>query len=321
MANHLTLERLAHFCMVVFAVASIANISLWLNGTGENVVTSFCVGTAVGTILVILSVILSKVDYKRSPVLFGVMLCAVIAMCLLSGTLQFFAYSKHLQPWQAALLGYLLPVAGEAMVGAAMSMYAVYQRAELLHHADDRTDQRVAEQLAEAMADLDLSKSRDYIQKQVDRLARRKIDATVQRLMQQDGAAELDTASVQSSVQMHDQLEPSPRSTSPISDRKQAETAQFTETMQRAKQSKTAQRREQLYNLLLDRGDIGPSEFASLLDVSRSTVYSDLGALEEAGRIAKVGEAWMPIPEHTVPQPQSHTNGHLDDIAFDSVAG
>lgn len=181
------LERLAHVCMVTLAIASVANIGKWLHGTGENAVTAWGVAGATGAIVVTLAVILSKVDRNRDPAMFWLMLVAVLAMCALSGTLQFFAYSLHMAAWKAALLGYLLPLAGEALVGLSMSMYDTYRRGEMLHNADDLADQQVAEQIAAAMGDLDLSKSKGYIQAQVDKLARQKIDATVSRLMSDSG--------------------------------------------------------------------------------------------------------------------------------------
>jgi len=292
-----TLERLAHLCMVTFAVASMANISIWLHTTGENVVTSYGVGVACGTVLVVLSVILSKVDYNRSRMLFVVMLCAVVAMCALSGTLQMFAYAKHLELWQAALLGYMLPLAGEAMVGAAMSMYATYQRRELLHNADDATDQRIAEQLADAMNDLDLSKSKEYIQRKVDTLARRKIDATVQRLLAQEGA---------DAAQQDDAQDAPERAVSP----KLRITQPTIEQTNDARQRSMEQRRAELLRILRSEGDIGTGAFAQRLECSANTIRNDYSALEEAGRIHKnADDEWVPTFIQSAPQPELYTNG------------
>lgn len=52
------------------------------------------------------------------------------------------------------------------------------------------------------------------------------------------------------------------------------------------------QRRESLIEILTVEGDIGASAFANRLNSSRGTVYSDLKALSEAGRIIKNGDGW-----------------------------
>ena len=261
--KHFKLETLAHICMVALAAASTANIGKWLTGTGENAVTAWGVAVAVGAMVVTLAIILSRVDRRRNPVMFYTMLIAVVAMCTLSGTLQTFAYDLHLELWQAALLGYLLPLAGEAVVGVAMSMYGSYQREELLHNADAATDQQIAVQLADAMTHLDLSSSRDYIEKRVGALAKRKIDATVTRLLTQQGPAE--------------------NAESPKLSIEPTQTAPPIEQANEARQSKIEQRRMDFLNILRTEGDIGTGEFAQRLDVSPNTIRSDRKALEERG--------------------------------------
>ena len=280
--KHFKLETLAHVCMVALAAASTANIGKWLQSTGENVVTSWGVSVAVGAMVVTLAIILSRVDRRRNPVMFRTMLVAVVAMCTLSGTLQTFAYDLHIPLWQAALLGYLLPLAGEALVGVAMSMYSSYQREELLHNADAATDQQIAVQLADAMTHLDLSSSRDYIEKRVGALAKRKIDATVTRLLAQQGPAETEQ-DAQPQRSISSKLSTDVQETEQRTAQEPAQSVPPIEQLNDARQSAIEQRRMEFLNILRQEGDIGTGEFAQRLDVSPNTVRSDRKALEQRG--------------------------------------
>lgn len=276
--KHLKLETLAHGCMVALALASTANIGKWLDSTGENAVTAWCVAFAVGAMVVTLAITLSRVDRKHNPSMFYMMLIAVVAMCTLSGTLQTFAYDLHMDLWKAALLGYLLPLAGEALVGVAMSMYASYQREELLHNADAATDERISLQLAEVMTNLDLSTSREYIEKRVSTLARRKIDATVDRLMVQQG-----TQGTQSTPALTVEDEQPNSAESPKLSTVPPKPTPTIEQANAAKQNQIEQRRMKFLSILKSEGDLGTGEFAQRLDVSANTVRSDRKALEARG--------------------------------------
>ncbi len=81
----------------------------------------------------------------------------------------------------------------------------------------------------------------------------------------------------------------------------QAKTVQ-SGTLEQARQSKAEQdqasmeqRRARLMDILNSEGDVGASALAERLHISRGTVYNDLQALSEAGRIIKNGQGWEVI--------------------------
>ena len=270
--NHITLEHLAHVCMVALAAASTANIGRWLDNTGENAVTAWGVAVAVGVMVVTLSVILSKIDRTVDPQLFNMMTIAAAAMCILSGTLQTMAYAAHINPWAAAALGYLLPLCGELLVGVAMSLYSTYQDAMVLRTANDDADRQIEKQIAAQMQTLELSADAiDYMQKRLGTLARRRIDAVIDRSLArsaQPEAQELNAVSPKLSAAPA-QTEGQSAAATPSIDEANA-----------ARQDQIAQRRRQLAHLLHLNPDAQTGELSEQLDVSPNTIRSDKRAIE-----------------------------------------
>jgi Skp family chaperone for outer membrane proteins len=75
--------------------------------------------------------------------------------------------------------------------------------------------------------------------------------------------------------------------------------------------STMAERRTAIIQILQTEGDIGASAFAQRLDTSRGTVYNDLGALAEAGKIEKDERGWK-VVKPSLPQlvvANGYTNG------------
>lgn len=276
--KHFKLETLAHTCMVALAAASTANIGKWLDSTGENAVTAWGVAIAVGAMVVTLSVILSRVDRGHSPELFRIMVIAAGAMCLLSGTLQMMAYDLHMALWRAALLGYLLPLCGELLVGVAMSLYATYQADMIILNADSESDRQIEQLIADEMRSLDLSEAKEYMQRKANTLARRKIDGTFARIM-----ARIELPDAQP-------IEPE-RAESP---KLSAETAQPGPTIDQAneaRQRQIEQRRKKLAHLLSIDPELGTGELSDKLSVSPNTIRSDRRAIEAAPQLYVNGTA------------------------------
>jgi hypothetical protein len=95
-------------------------------------------------------------------------------------------------------------------------------------------------------------------------------------------------------------------------------TAGQSDSIVRAKQiqleqaaSTMEERRTAIIQILQTEGDIGASAFAQRLDTSRGTVYNDLGALSEAGKIEKDERGWKVVkpnfPQFVVAN--GYTNG------------
>ena len=123
-----TIEHLVDGVMVVFALASIGNISEYMKGHGHNPVTAYGVGIALGLGLVAISIMLARTptDDRRT---FGSMLAATLAVGLLSGTVQALAYYEHTgNIYTACLQGYGFPLIGECLLAVAMAMHTASER-------------------------------------------------------------------------------------------------------------------------------------------------------------------------------------------------
>lgn len=66
----------------------------------------------------------------------------------------------------------------------------------------------------------------------------------------------------------------------------------FFDRMSEGKTRKTEHRRQELLGILRQDGDVGATLFAKRLNTSRTTIYSDLDALRDAGLVHKNGNGW-----------------------------
>ncbi len=57
------------------------------------------------------------------------------------------------------------------------------------------------------------------------------------------------------------------------------------------------QRRNTLFRLLQQHGDIGDTAFGEQLNADRTTIYRDLKAMEKAGIVHQNGAGWTPGPQ------------------------
>jgi len=64
------------------------------------------------------------------------------------------------------------------------------------------------------------------------------------------------------------------------------------------KQNPATQRRNRLFDLLQQHGDIGDTAFANKLGVERTTIYRDFKAMEKAGLVHANGSGWTPGPKN-----------------------
>jgi DNA-binding CsgD family transcriptional regulator len=268
--------------MVALAAASTANIGKWLQSTGENVVTAWGVAVAVGAMVVTLSVILSRVDRGHSPALFRIMVIAAGAMCLLSGTLQMMAYDLHMALWRAALLGYLLPLCGELLVGVAMSLYATYQDEMVLITADSESDRQIEQLIADEMRSLDLSEAKEYMQRKANTLARRKIDGTFARIM-----ARIELPDAQP---VEPERAESPKLSAEAAPQPEQDGAGI-ERANAARKAQIEQRRKTLAHLLSNDPEASTGELSDKLSVSPNTIRSDRRAIEAAPQLYVNGTA------------------------------
>lgn len=265
--RHLTLERAVEAAMLLFAVASIGNVAEFLGGE-HNPFTAYGLAVALGSVLVLLSIMLARTDHERERGTFAVMLVAVLAVVALSGIVQTLAYMTHYERWRAALFGFGLPLVGEALLAFACAVYVASEKRKRVRQAGDHTRQRVAESVADALAVVDVSRSKTYVERQVDKIVRYQIDSVVREML-----PDMDKA---------DAPEPS---NFPKPDSKADGLDVANQTRQRAKLDAMSQ--------LLDVYSVNPDaslrEAGRQIDRSPETVRGYLEELESAGRIHRNG--------------------------------
>ena len=181
----LTIEKLVHTIMVVFALASVGNVSSYLQAHGHTALTSYALGVALGGVLVASAMLLADVDIEHEPWRFGFMVFIVLAVGLLSGTIQTQAYASHegMDLRNARLMGYGLPLLCEGALAVFVSVYGATRRRKNIRMATEGTAEQVAGAVAEALADVDVTRVRKYVEKRIDGLTRAIVDQTIYELM------------------------------------------------------------------------------------------------------------------------------------------
>lgn len=176
-----TIEHLVDGVMIVFALASIGNISEYMKGHGHNSVTAYGVGIALGLGLVAVSIMLARTptDDRRA---FASMAAATLAVGLLSGTVQTLAYYDHTgNVWTASLQGFGLPLVGECLLAVAMAMHTASERKRRARLADDGMEERINDAISEALANIDISGMQAHIEKQAGLILKHKMAEIVAR--------------------------------------------------------------------------------------------------------------------------------------------
>lgn len=181
----LTIEKLVHTIMVVFALASVGNVSSYLQAHGHTLLTSYALGVALGGVLVASAMLLADVDIEHEPKRFGFMVIIVLAVGLLSGTIQTQAYASHegMDLRNARLMGYGLPLLCEGALAVFVSVYGATRRRKNIRMATEGTAEQVAGAVAQALADVDVTRVRKYVEKRIDGLTRAIVDQTIYELM------------------------------------------------------------------------------------------------------------------------------------------
>lgn len=277
-----TIEHLVDGVMVVFALASIGNISEYMGGHGHNPVTAYGVGIALGLGLVAISIMLARTptDDRRT---FGSMAAATLAVGLLSGTVQALAYYEHsANLWTACLQGYGFPLVGECLLAVAMAMHTASERKRRARLADDGMEERINDAISEALAGIDISAMQAHIEKQAGLILKHKMGEIVAR---RTGTSNTLPPTVDADA-------PPSATTTPIGN---ADTPAFTERMTAGKRNKTAHRQEQLLQILLTEFNGQPSDtlnktqLATRLGTTRQTIGRDIEELTEQQRLSVNG--------------------------------
>lgn len=265
-----TIEHLVHGVMILFAGASLANVATFFADAGHATV-GWALGLALGSALVSVSIMATKIDRPAEPATFKIVAASVLMLALLSGAIQSRAYSLHLPIMWAIMLGFGLPVCGEALLAFACAEYSQAQRRKRIRRATDGTEERIAEAISEALSDVDVTSVKKKVQKQVDAIVTYKVGEVAASMMG-GNAATIDNfahASANYSQSM--------RST-----KAKVSTAEMREVKA---QHRDERRKDVLDQVAGQEVKTFVTQMCNATGKSRDTIYRDLHHLQDSGQI------------------------------------
>lgn len=310
-----TVEHLVDLVMVVFALASIGNVSEYMVKAGHNVVTAYGVGVALGLGLVAISIMLARVPTDDGRT-FASMLVATLAVGLLSGTVQALAYYDHsANVWTACLKGYGFPLVGECLLAVAMAMHTASERKRRARMADDGMEERINDAISDALANIDIAGMQSYIEKQAGLILKHKMAEIVARR-----TGQLDNGFVQP-PQLIDNANVQPVAPGDVQkpqiEQTPAPTLNSLELANEQRQAEIEQRRSHIMNIMSEYMTLGVSELHKLLGgdevCSRGTLNNDLKALADANMVYNADRKWHIVSAVSVELPTMAApvlNGH-----------
>ncbi len=290
-----SVERLVHSIMVIFALASVGNVSSYLQAHGHHWLTSYALGVALGGVLVVTAMALADVDYEHERERFWFMVGVVVVIGLLSGTVQTWAYGSHegMDIASARLMGYGFPVVCEGLLAVYIATYGTTRRRKNIRMATEGTAEQVAGAVAEALADVDVTKVRRYVERRVDGLTRAIVDGVIDELMPAESVRE-GSSSVplpMATIETHNTTPSAvqtPNGRSPLDDANAQRTTRADE------------RRTQLLHILIDEFNgvdadtLNKTELGARLNTTRQTIGRDLNVLQQSGLLSINGIVQAP---------------------------
>ncbi len=287
--GRLDVRHLVHAVMLTFGAVSVQNVATYFVSAGHSTNAAWTLGAALGLALLTIAVMLTHIDQGQDKAALWWLLTAGSVLALVSGGIQYAEYAKHLEPWAAMGLGYGLPLGGEILLAFATSSYVSARKRQKIRTATEGTTERIAESVAEALSDVDVTKVRSYVERRIDSIVRAQVDVVASQLMPTPTPAptsSLSPTSVDSSAENRAEGHKNQRF-GPAN----LPAAQARRTEQVAEQS--LERTEAIRMLLADKGPLGTSAIANHLDVHRDTARKHLQAMQKGGRLTQSGRKWQ----------------------------
>lgn len=212
-----TIEGLIHIVMLLVAFGSFGTIREWL-AHGHGLITTYSVAGGLSLGLVGVAIMLSKVDFNDKLTLKW-MTGAVVAVALLSGTIQSIAYYDAATchtvdqvqvcadgDWgmvaKSMLQGYGFPLVFEGLLAYAASMFELSQKKKREAEAADisNIDKRMDSKIHEAVTHIDLSSMQHKINEMAMSVVEGKLTRAFDRMIATDNAVDKLTNSVRGMV-------------------------------------------------------------------------------------------------------------------------
>lgn len=181
--QHLNNKSIVHLSMYIFGAYSAMNIATFFIGIGHPVLVGWFLGIALGIGLISASIYLSKQDY-HDKLPFFLLLTAVILLAGLSGQIQYLAYLTHVEtaPY-AFFLGFAPPFIVELGLALAVSFAEKSERTKMQRDSKAQIKDQVALAMTDIFTQIDTSRIKKQIEKQIDMVIKTQVDEALVDLM------------------------------------------------------------------------------------------------------------------------------------------
>lgn len=314
LSQHLKLNTFVHILLVCFALASVGTIAEFFLVNGHNWLTSYGLALALGFGLVLISIMLASTEMENRPAFLG-MLTAVIVVATMSAIVQSMSYRAHVTGWGVAvILGVGFPLI-ECVLALGVSLHDAAERRKRIYNVRNTIQQRISESMGDAMAEIDVSRVRGYIERRVDGIIRQQLDVVI---------ANMGLSGVPTITTTKQPAEPAvfPHNIADIATNEPAENSlPANHELNEARRRLVAQRHAMITQLCERYGAMSAPELVERLEADRNiqvsvqTVRDDCNTLVEAGELSRVGRKWdvsrLVIDELPEPvEPVLNGNGH-----------
>ena len=274
-------RTLVHLVMFSFGAVSVQNVATYFVSAGHSANAAWTLGIALGLALLTVSMMLTHIDAQDRGAFWWLLLAGTV-LAIVSGGIQSAEYAKHLGAWAAMGLGYGLPVGGEILLAFATAAYVEAKRRHKIRMATAGTTERIAECVAEALSDVDVTKVRKYVERRIDGIVRAQVDAVARQL----APVEQPERPLLEGDETDNHPVPEPQAFGP----------QNLALANRVRADQVAQeddeRKRRILAYLRHHQPQGTSAIARQLGVHRDTARKACQALEGEGKIQVMGRKW-----------------------------
>ena len=297
--KHITPETPVHIVMIVFAAASVSNIRSYFESSGHDWLASLAIGGSLGLVLVSVSIMLTKVDFDHERHTFYAVGGITIAVALLSGYVQMLSYQTHISNRQAFVLGFGLPLVGECALAVGTSLFTAARKRQQIRGVTDNTETVIAEAIADALRDVDVSKVKRYAERRVDEIVRHQVDKVAllylpdtlpdvtEHHQPMDDTEQLGCTTSPKMNNLHDPIQPS------------------LDTANEQRQTIVVQRKDAIMNILHAHGSMGVSDIIDHLSddlkAKRGAITGNLKQLADEGKLYNANREWHLILSSELP--------------------
>ncbi|MEM7133678.1 MAG: HTH domain-containing protein [Chloroflexota bacterium] len=282
-SKHVSIERSVHAVMVVFALASIGNVSAFFISTHHHGIVAFFMALALGAGVATSAIMLTKIDMVKQRRRYIAVGGVTLTMVFVSGFVQTQNYIAHgLTMGVSAAMGFGIVFAGECLTAIGLSLYQAAERRRKIDEADSGLELKLAETFADTLDAVDTTKSAAYIQRHLDRIVRHKADEMVAQYV--PVAEPAPNPRGPQGDQIPTNAEPDAVMAAEMNPAKREASVQ-------ARRTNAESRRQVLLNMLSRDYDgssvdeLNKSELARQLGSSARTIQRDIEALREGGML------------------------------------